>query len=432
MTVRGLVKVPAVPGSPDQTGYKNIYIVKGYSDWLNPPRNGTTWKPWWITTAQSYQNFKDGDKVYFHESDDYMGKWTNTSKKNYFNNNPVKVNFIGHKNFLDPNMVYVDGAFRMNTDRSRVINFIFNNDAYLQRDENGPYNSIGCYSASLSKFQDCVISNCDNGYYNANEYSGIVIDGCILYFNGYNGVDRPHGHGIYSQGASMYHYLTNPTIIRNCIVFNNAYYGIQGYVGSMGVYGLRVENCISFNTSTLFPISPRRANILFWGPLYNCVMDNNCTYQEDVWHYPNNFGESTSVTNGIVTNNYCPDGLYISPGTFIAEHGNRTSPPDPPVNFIKVYDVRGRAHVAVYNWELLDDVTIDLSRVAGMYPGGTVEIINVQDLWVDRVTAVIDENRCVSVSMDPNDHSVQVPQGYNILTPNTTFPEFGCFVIRHL
>jgi len=38
----------------------------------------------------------------------------------------------------------------------------------------------------------------------------------------------------------------------------------------------------------------------------------------------------------------------------------------------------------------------------------------------------------VSVSMDPNDHSVQVPQGYNILTPNTTFPEFGCFVIRHL
>jgi len=161
-------------------------------------------------------------------------------------------------------------------------------------------------------------------------------------------------------------------------------------------------------------------------------MDNNCTYQENVGHYPNNFGESTSVTNGIVTNNYCPDGLYISPGTFIAEHGNRTSPPDPPVNFIKVYDVRGRAHVAVYNWELLDDVTIDLSRVAGMYPGGTVEIINVQDLWVDRVTAVIDENRCVSVSMDPNDHSVQVPQGYNILTPNTTFPEFGCFVIRHL
>ena len=216
MTVRGLVKVPAVPGNPSQPGYKNIYIVKGARDYTYP-RDGSMSNPWWITTAQSYQNFKDGDKVYFHEGGG-DGKWTNTSKKNNFNNNPVFVNFIGHKNFLDPNMVYVDGAFRMFTDRSRVINFVFNNDAYLQRDDNDKYNDVWCQSKSRSKFQDCVISNFQNGYYNANEYSGIVVDGCIIYFNGYNGVDRPHGHGVYTQGASMYSYLEPPTIIRNCIV----------------------------------------------------------------------------------------------------------------------------------------------------------------------------------------------------------------------
>jgi len=432
MTVRGLVKVPAVPGDPDQPGYKRIFTVRGRGG--DSPRNGSTRCPWWITSAQSYQQFQDRDKVYFHECSTVDGKWTNTSKKNKFNHNPAYVSFIGHKNFLDPKMVYIDGSFRMNSDKATIKNFIFNNDDYVQRDDNDKYNDVWCYATDHTIFQDCIMSNFQNGFYNANECADIVLDGCILYFNGRSGADRIHGHGVYTQGASSWNnkYLQYPTIIRNCIVFNNAYYGIQGYVGSMGVYGLRVENCISFNTSTLYPMERRRANILFWGPLYDCVMKNNCTYQENVWNYPNNFGSSTSVVNGYVGDNYCPDGLSTSPGTYIRNGGNVYSRPDPPVNFIKVYDVRGRAHVAVYNWELLDDVTIDLSRVAGMYPGGTVEIINVQDLWVDRVTAVIDENRCVSVSMDPNDHSVQVPQGDNILTPNKTFPEFGCFVIRHL
>lgn len=430
---RPLLKITPPSGSPHDVGYKRIFHVKGDN---GASRNGSTQGAWWITNAQAYTHFQNGDKVYFHESDLTAGKWTNVSKKNNFSNNAAAVTFKGIGKFLDTGMTYVDGCFRSTPTYSTIENLRFNNDAYVTRVYGGAYTDIYItLSNSISTVRDCVISNMYNGAYDANEYSGNVYDGCIIYYNGCNeaGV-RTHGHGVYTQGASYYaNYTERPTKIKNCIIFSNGCYGVHGYVGS-AIYGVECENTISFCTDSLWDTNAQKKSNFYIGgdsgTCYNPVLKNNCSYQYDVWNYPNKVGAAATVVDGTVTDNYFPDGLSTADGTYLENSGNTYAPPSPAANFIKVYDVRGRAHVAVYNWELLDSVTIDLSGVAGMYAGDTVEVINVQDLWVDRVNATVDANRCITVSMKAVDHSVEVPQGNDILTPATTFPEFGCFVVR--
>ena len=429
---RPLLKVAAPSGSPHDVGYKRIFHVRGDN---GSTRDGSTQGSWWITSAQTYNSYQNGDKVYFHESDKALGKWTNTSKKNNFSNNTASVTFKGIGNFLDTDMTYVDGCFRFTPSSSTIENLRFNNDAYVTRIYGGSYSDVFVtLSNSDSTVKDCVISNMSNGAYNPNEASGNVYDGCIIYYNGCNqaGV-RTHGHGIYTQGASVYHYTDRPAKIKNCIIFSNGCYGVHGYVGS-AIYGVECENTIAFCTDSLWDTNAQKKSNFYIGgdsgTCYNPVLKNNCGYQYDVWSYPNKVGADAVVVDGIVTDNYFPDGLSTASGTYTEKARNVYAPPSPAANFIKVYDVRGRAHVAVYNWELLDTVTIDLSGVAGMYAGDVVEVINVQNLWVDRVNATVDANRSITVSMKAADHSVEVPQGNSILTPATTFPEFGCFVVR--
>ncbi len=87
---------------------------------------------------------------------------------------------------------------------------------------------------------------------------GIHIEGCLIYFNGYNGgpgeedddsKERSHGHGIYTNGDSS----DAKRVIKGNIVFSNSQFGIKVYTQGGGIIrNYDVDNNFSFNNGTIF------------------------------------------------------------------------------------------------------------------------------------------------------------------------------------
>lgn len=269
----------------------------------------------------------------------------------------------------------------------------------------------------LNTFIDFIIHDCQNGGYVANTGSGTVFDGCIIYHCGWLGPDRGHGHGMYVHGNSGEHSI----IVRNCIVFDNFGLGLQEYSGYPN-NNVHYVNNIVFNAGSL--AGTPDDNMLSESTI-GLVWTGNATYGGGA--YANRPTYGGSLTGGVIEDNYCPDGIVfdapIGDSTFT---GNVTAPE--ASNYVRVIGVRGRAHVAVYNWEVLDTVTIDLSTVVGMGVGDEVTVANVQDLFVDIVNRTLDANKRIAVDMRAASHTIATPLGWS--PPAKTFPEFGCFVIR--
>jgi hypothetical protein len=104
--------------------------------------------------------------------------------------------------------------------------------------------------------------------------------GCIIYNNGWQGPDRGHGHGIYTQNQ-----VGTKRIVDN-IIFNQFGYGIHAY-GSVDAFldGFHVEGNILFNNGALGrygtePGAAPQPNILIGGgaPASRAVVTNNMTY----------------------------------------------------------------------------------------------------------------------------------------------------------
>ena len=58
-----------------------------------------------------------------------------------------------------------------------------------------------------NKFINCVLHNLDGGFSSYNGTPETEFHGNIVYYNGYVGEDRPHGHGFYLQNDSGHKYV---------------------------------------------------------------------------------------------------------------------------------------------------------------------------------------------------------------------------------
>jgi hypothetical protein len=90
----------------------------------------------------------------------------------------------------------------------------------------------------------------------------------------------------------------------------------------------------------------------------------------------------------------------------------------------------GRANIVIYNWDLANNVTVDLS-LAGLANGQVYEIRNVQNYFGAPVLTGTYNSAAPAVSIPMTSAAataVVSPIGH-VFTPPTTLPEFGVFVV---
>ena len=279
-----------------------------------------------------------------------------------------------------------------------------------------PWGGIHNRTGARCKAINCVLHDNNQGFSWWLNAIDAEIYGCIIYRNGWVGVDRTHGHAIYTQNDKG-----TKRIIDN-IMFDPYSYTLHAYGSSRAyVNGFHVEGNILFGGTVLIGGGRPSERITF---IDNCTYKAstqcgyNATFNEDVTCKGNYFAEGLTVNKyrrAIVTDNefvanamghvILPEGGSLEKiewdrNRYVA---NSKQPLDawqqktgfdknstlqvekngrPAQNRIIIRPNRyepGRAHVAVFNWEETSAVEIDLGNV--LKSGQRFEIRNVQDYY---------------------------------------------------
>jgi hypothetical protein len=135
---------------------------------------------------------------------------------------------------------------------------------------------VDTYAGSTGvKFINLIVHDTTQGFGLWEPAEGAEVDGCLIYYNGFQGPDRGHGHGIYTQNA-----LGTKRLLDN-IIFSQFGNGIQAYgSGKANVRGYEVAGNIVFNNGALSKDARRVDNILFAGgpSLSDIRVTDNFTY----------------------------------------------------------------------------------------------------------------------------------------------------------
>ncbi len=292
------------------------------------------------------------------------------------------------------------------------------------------------------KFIDLIVHDTRQGFSFWQEATDAEINGCIVYYNGWNGTDRGHGHGIYTQNN------TGTKHIVNNILFENFDHGIQGY-GSAAAYLKNYDiQGNTFSSSGLIANPDGGRNFLIGGDstAQNLTITNNFFYYKSPYSPDSAFQlgydvgcSGTTVTGNYVSNNTMFDGGCLptsmtgntfygttsgfSHSTYPSNTYTTTRPTGVQV-FVRAspYEA-GRANITVFNWPNQSSVSVDLSSVLGV--GTAYEIRNAQDFFGAPVLTGTYSGGSVSLPM--TGLSVVAPIGW--AAPTATGPEFNAFVV---
>lgn len=263
--------------------------------------------------------------------------------------------------------------------------------------------------------------------------------GCLVYYNGWQGGDRGHGHGIYAQSAD-----SGTVAINDSVFYGNYALGIQ----SSGASSSTTDNIHARgNTVFLNGVLARehQQNLLvgpFTGVANNLILEGNSVYDTQGSSSDVYLGYTGGLLNSTVTDNYFGTSVRFAPfqsGMTLA--GNRfvagTVQLDPAAYPANDYSVEktnvvrvrpsgyetGRALVTIFNWQKLAEVEVDLDGILGV--GTAYEVRNAQDFFGTPVHQGVYEGGKLSLPM--NGLSVTTPVGAG--TPPSTAPEFATFVV---
>ncbi|MDZ4796639.1 MAG: right-handed parallel beta-helix repeat-containing protein [Bryobacteraceae bacterium] len=335
---------------------------------------------------------------------------------------------------------------------------IFNSRTLRITAQPGPFPSdivqpagITVYAPNV-KVVNNIIHDTSTGLASWKDASDNEFYGNIVYNNGWMGPDRPHGHGAYMQNKDGHKLLIDN------VVFNQFELGLQIY-GTSNTFlnNFYLEGNILFNNGSLGGAYSR--NLLLGGTIRAAspVVRDNITYfptnrdhggENNIGYYA--FGAGCSDLR--LENNYFISGsiaLTLFDCTVSSFRGNTllgstrafSSSTYPSNTYLRPADrpsgarvfvrpnrwERGRAHVAVFNWDRADRVSVDLSGT-GLEKGDLFEIRDIQALDGRPVLAGIYDGQKVSIPMTST--AVTAPIG---TVPNPlqhTDREFGVFLVR--
>jgi hypothetical protein len=330
-----------------------------------------------------------------------------------------------------------------------------------------------------------VVHDCAGGFGFWAEGEGGEISGCLIYYNGWQGPDRGHGHGIYAQNAR------GVKKIRDNIIFHQFAYGIHAY-GSQkaALKGFEVDGNILFDNGCLAR-GDNRAGLMVGGETPaeriavrdNVVVGGNIrlgypwgTTNEDVVCTGNyceglvvrDFRKGTVTGNTVVAHSnavqlesadrlmltglrWDQNNYYITDGrwgeTAVVEGGksrgltfkqwrettgfdahstmSRGSPSTPRIVVRPNSHEPGRAHLAILNPNALPEVEVDLWGV--LKRGMMFRIVSAKDVFGPALVSGVYQGELVRVPMKPV--APPKPVGMPGAELPATEPRFGAFVL---
>ncbi|MDB5391110.1 MAG: hypothetical protein JWM11_6756 [Planctomycetaceae bacterium] len=323
------------------------------------------------------------------------------------------------------------------------------------------------------------------GFWSDGEGGEIV--GCLIYNNGWNGPDRGHGHGIYTQNERG-----TKRIVDN-VVFHQFGYGMQIYGSSKArLRGFDIIGNIAFENGCLTRKKERAPGIMLGGesPAERITVRDNVvvggairlgypwgTTNEDVvctGNYCDNGLVVRDFRKAIITNNtviasstvvslegagrllleghrWADNAYFMTDGRWgecsIVEAGKsrgltyiewqKQTGLDAQSTFTKGAPAQlrviirpnsyeqGRAHVAILNPQSLPEVDVDLSAV--LRPGQPFRVVSVKDFFGPPVATGTYHGQMVRIPMKPT--KPPPPIGMPDATVPITEPQFAAFVV---
>jgi hypothetical protein len=302
--------------------------------------------------------------------------------------------------------------------------------------------------APFTKLLNLVVHDLGDGIGLWSDAEGAEAYGNLVYYNGWSGADRAHGHGIYTQNQQGIRRISDN------IIFSQFSHGIHAYGSDAAPLDyIELTGNIVFNNGAL----DRRyfdRNILLGGQRLATapVLDSNYTYYSPGLRHggENNIGYNAGCTGLVARHNYfagqaaggvplrlsdlctglIADNMFYGalepkiPAAYPNNEFTTTRPTGTRV-FVRPhpYD-RTRAHIAVYNWDRLPSVEIDLSSL-GFDPGRPIDLRDAQNFFGAPLYSAPFGNGRITVPM--RGATVAPPLG-NVEAPPHTAPEFIALV----
>ncbi|HKY05511.1 MAG TPA: hypothetical protein VJQ56_11510 [Blastocatellia bacterium] len=454
------VTAPQLPPLPPTPHAGNQFYVapKGSSS-----GNGSKDRPWDLQTALSHPaSVKPGDTIWLRGGV-YTKAWTSNrlyqSRLTGTSDKPVILRqYPGERAVIDAgsspaykdyHALRIDGAHTyywgfevMYSERQRRSQQTGSSPSDLRRGR-----GVTIYGNNI-KCINLVVHDAAIGFSFWTPGENSELYGCIVFYNGWES-DRGHGHGIYA------HNEVGTKRVTNCILFKQFRNGIQVYNDDADdfINNVVLEGNIVFENGALSASGYAR-DILYGGNglAVNPVISNNCTYTNpSVDRGENNLGYDAGTENAKLTGNYFVSGgsalevvgsvnLSMKGNTFFGRVGGVTQSQygDNAYHRSRMAGVKtfvrpnlyepGRGHIAVYNWDELNAVSVDISSV-GLQIGDAYEVMDVQNYFGAPVAAGIYDGKPVTLPMNLSE--VTLPVGSDVpVAAKHTSKEFGAFVVR--
>ncbi len=269
----------------------------------NSAGDGRLNNPWDLQTAlsQSTKSVNGGDVIWIHKGV-YNGRYISTLKSNKPNKFITVSAYKNDKVILNGNITS-NKKFVLEVKGKNVIykNFEITFLGDFSRTQIDPdFKKVGGISHTSGvdcKFINLVIhNNPGSGFGSWKRTGGTVIDGCIIYNNGYMSKKRGSGVGIYIQNES-----NKTRLITNNTIFNNYYKGIEvwsdnGKATSEYVKNVTLDNNVFFNSGLVSGVF--RDNLIIATNDRNGInIAKNITVKNNIFYH------NTSLSKTIENNN---------------------------------------------------------------------------------------------------------------------------------
>lgn len=412
--------------------------------------NGSVSNPWDLATALAQPvAVQPGDTIWLHGGN-YSGNYSSTLTGSA--TAPIVV-----RNYNDERVI-IDGG-----GGSGFALTVYGSDAWywgleimssgLDRDVSNAGSSppdlnhaYGFYIFGVrTRFINNIVHDTSQGFGFWTPAVDSELYGNLVYYNGWEGPDRGHGHGLYVQNNTGMKYLANN------FVFSNFGWGLHAYTEGGRINNIQTDGNTFFENGKISAFG-YTTNLLHGGLqiAQNPMIFNNATY------YPQAGGggaiglgysagcnrptvegnyfaaESAIDIGGSCTHETFKNNLFYGsvPGgleTNFPDNTYKTSAPTTNATLLRPNQYEpNKTNLTIYNWQQLNSVDVNLSAV--LTANDTYEIRDVQNYFGDPIASGTYGGSTVSIPM--NSTAVTAAIGSNIpVAPTHTAKEFGAFMI---